>query len=440
MKKTDQSDILIRNLKAENEQLRVVDANYQVLNKRLIELERQFIELQEGKKRNEREFKEWMATNMSGSTQVEFQSTEAELIKEQEILSDIKSKLNTHTSLINDKDSEIEKLCYEQTKIKEHISKLLEEKNKLETELETIKGYKLNKEKDGKESVTSKEELRKNYEDTKNTIIDINNSKEKLKKVIYEAEIELALNERKVTNKRRELEDILINNINNNKQVKVQNTINSGLINETEIKKRKIEEIKEKLEAVNEQHNEAIKSIIHYDKEIKEFKEDIKAAQSRTLEAEKEVLKLKIDNEIYMKLLQEYKINIESQRRLKELETAKKYEAEQERNEMEKTSFVKEIEKKLIILELEQVKDNHNKLLEDKVYLVEDVDALKKHTELLEIQNNELHKELEQFVETDERVRRELSLRKKLESPMKSKDWQSPHNLSITKASFTHSP
>eukprot|EP00826_Nyctotherus_ovalis_P039582 TRINITY_DN3816_c0_g1_i1.p1 TRINITY_DN3816_c0_g1~~TRINITY_DN3816_c0_g1_i1.p1 ORF type:complete len:456 (+),score=143.81 TRINITY_DN3816_c0_g1_i1:148-1515(+) len=446
-----QKNILIRNLQAENDKLRVVDISYKNLSKKLIELERQFNELQEEKRRNEREFKEWLANNTTSNARTELQSLQTEFNDKQGEVAKLKKELSAYIDLLNEKDKEIEKLYSDQMSLKKQNKNRLDTKSDLERKLEVIKVSKLSEERNSKDMIEIKEKLSKDCDIVRSKKLLINEDKGKLKAAIEEAGASLAANKRKNLQDGYKLEDILVNERTANKEIKAQSEFSEELVSEREVMVQKIKEMEAKLEAAGRQYVEAMNYVGDCDEKIREYKAETKSAQARELETQRKFLKLRIDNEVYRKLLQEHKADAETQKKLKALETARKYEAEHELNKLEKESLVKEMTRRSIVRELEQVKESHNRLLEDRRQLSEGVETLMRHAEILQSQNKELHNELEQFVETDEKVRKELALRGQFESPYSrqkgmetafkaSSNSQSPDKWSATRASYTPSP
>lgn len=444
-----QKNILIKSLQAENDKFRVVDTNYKNLSKKLVELERQFTELQEEKRRNEREFKEWLANNTTSSARTELQSLQTELNDKQEEAARLKKELSACVDLLNEKDKEIEKLYCDQKSLKEQNKNRLDVKSDIEKRLAVVQTSKLNEERSSKEMIEIKEKLSKDCDAVRSKKLFISEDREKLKAAIEEAEAKLAASKRRNLQDGHKFEDILVNEQTANKKIKVQSEFSEELASEGEMMAQRIKEMETRLEVAGRQYAEAMNCVGNYDRQVRQYKAETQSAQAKELEVQRELLKLRVDNEVYTKLLHDYKADAETQKKLKALETARKHEAEHELNRLEKESLVKEMAKRAIVRELEQVKGSHHKLLEDRRQLSEGIEALAKHAKILQSQNKELHNELEQFVETDEKVRKELALRGQFESPWgrqkeagfrASSIFQTPGKWSATRASCTASP
>jgi len=156
-------------------------------------------------------------------------------------------------------------------------------------------------------------------------------------------------------------------------------------------------------------------------KDLSQLRMSLSYSPRRSESMYAELRKVKEDNDSLQRMLDRYREDANFQKRLTEIEAAKKIELEIEKKRLESEALSKDLEARMARRELERVKDTRGMLLEDRSQINEELDALKKHAEVLEDQNAAMNNELERFVETDERVRRDLDRKYKVDY-LKSKN------------------
>ena len=105
-------------------------------------------------------------------------------------------------------------------------------------------------------------------------------------------------------------------------------------------------------------------------------------------ESEADVQRLRKETDVMHGLLEKYKSDIEFQRKLREEQTLKKYELEQQKKKLELDALTREREAEAAKKELNKAQDSKDRLLDERLQLSQELEALKEHAELLESQNN----------------------------------------------------
>jgi len=179
--------------------------------------------------------------------------------------------------------------------------------------------------------------------------------------------------------------------------------------------KKRIEETNSRINSVKKEYDNTVVLLDKRQKELTRVKVGLSFPRISGLEASGELRKLRQENSNLQKLLDQYRKDIDFQKKLHEIEVMKKQEMEIKKKELENKALNKHIEVITTIKKLKEVKDVNDQLLGDKEQMGTEINALKQHTELLHTQNLELHNELEKFVDTDRQIKEILDRKKHLE-------------------------
>lgn len=148
---------------------------------------------------------------------------------------------------------------------------------------------------------------------------------------------------------------------------------------------------------------------------------DLKAKESTLIEAENELIKLRSQEASYRKEL-DHQRSLEERYRLENLELQRRIESETIRLS-DITAGVKDLEVKIRLREeqilqmrkeLEGARYSNSTLLDNNSNLQAEIDAVNNHIRVLQVNNEDLTKELDQFVEANEVIRQRLDRRNRV--------------------------
>ncbi len=132
-----------------------------------------------------------------------------------------------------------------------------------------------------------------------------------------------------------------------------------------------------------------------------------------------EITALRNKNEIMRILLEKYKNEAELEKLHRAEQSVRNYELVRAKDRLSADVLLKKAEARSALRELRRM--DTAKLLEEQDQAATELDAIRQHARLLEGQNSGLHRELDKFVETNEKVRGELDWREEVER-MKGKN------------------
>ncbi len=447
----DQKDIVIAQLKAENFELKQKERDYNILNSQLTDLERRFRMLQDEKFRAEKEAKErevltWQKTD---NLQAELKMVSGTLENRRKELKDMETELYAYKGLLDDKDSELVRLRREQTDRETDNLALSKGKRALEADLMNTKDSRLAAQKEADGLAAVNERLDKERALVEDNARDAEREAALLRKKIEDAEIRLELAKKDRLQKETELDVVLDGKKATRQDADKITLANIRFENENRDISLKIKDIELQLAKTRQRYDDSLALLDAKEKELARAKSGLTYTEDRSLTAGAELRKLREDNETLQRLLDRYRKDVDFQKKLREIEAQKKLDLELEKRKLENEALSKEIEARSAKKELEKIRDTHGQLLEDHHQLHDELSALKQHAEVLENQNATLHNELDRFVETDEKVRRDLDRKPHVDyiksknteelqqSIMKVRESLSPAKRSPSKSSYS---
>eukprot|EP00826_Nyctotherus_ovalis_P017670 TRINITY_DN1521_c0_g1_i34.p1 TRINITY_DN1521_c0_g1~~TRINITY_DN1521_c0_g1_i34.p1 ORF type:complete len:317 (-),score=88.60 TRINITY_DN1521_c0_g1_i34:153-1103(-) len=259
-----------------------------------------------------------------------------------------------------------------------------------------------------------------------------------LRRRIEEVETRLELAQRRKAQKESELAAEISNKNANRDEVTRLNSAGLKIEQEVNELEKELSVLEVRLSNSYKQCDDRNLLLSAKDSELMQVKTALSRAEDRSLAASTDFRKAREDNDTLQRLLDQYKKDVDFQKKLREIEMSKKHELEIEKRRLQNEALSKEIEARSALQSLERVKDSHGQLLGDRVQLDDELNALRQHAEVLETQNMSLHNELERFVDTDTVVRRELD-RKPIVDYIKAKNNESLQQ-SIIKVRNSQSP
>eukprot|EP00826_Nyctotherus_ovalis_P056837 TRINITY_DN7753_c0_g1_i17.p1 TRINITY_DN7753_c0_g1~~TRINITY_DN7753_c0_g1_i17.p1 ORF type:complete len:343 (-),score=94.49 TRINITY_DN7753_c0_g1_i17:148-1176(-) len=229
-----------------------------------------------------------------------------------------------------------------------------------------------------------------------------------LRATVDDTELRLEIAKKEKANTETELLSLLNAKNASQDEAERQRLINIRLEKDNRELAQRVAGLSAQLSQAKERYNGSIALLELREKELAQIHSTLAYSESKAAAAEAESAKAWQDNEVLQQCLDKYRKDADFQKRLREMEAAKKVELEAEKRRIESEALARSAEARLAQSELAKERSAHEQLLETKIQTTEELDALRKHAELLEGQNSELNHELDRFVKTDEVVRRDL--------------------------------
>jgi len=397
-------------LKAENFELKQRERDYNTLSNKLIELEQHYRALQREKENADSGYKEkesvyWRKHEDLQSELRTFYNTLGAKTKE---LQDVNSGVQSYKSLVAEKDIELDRLHREKD-LRESDNLLLSKENRnLEADLAVIRDGRFDAEKQVDSLALVNERLNKERVLLEDRVKDTTQELFAIRRTFDDTKVRLEIAKRDKANTDSDLVAVLDAKNTNQDEAERQRLINIRLEKENRELTQRVAALLAQLSQAQERYDGSVILLDSREKELGQVRSSLSYSESKTSVAQADLVRARQDNEVLQQYLDKYRKDVDFQKRLREVEAAKKLELETEKQRLEREALVRGAEVRLIQSELVKERDAHGQLLEEKIQTSEEVDALKRHAELLEGQNLELHNELDQFVRTDEVVRKDL--------------------------------
>lgn len=436
----EQKDIVIAQLKAENFELKKKEKDYNLLKNQLMDLERRFNLLKEEKRHVEVDVnkRDSLSSQTTDNLQAQIRMLENSLATKQKQLKDADSEIYACKTLLGDKDLELGRLKSDQSSRESNNLQLAKENRMIENDIAVMKETCLNVERDSNNLSVLNEQTNKEKFTIEAQVKDAEADILVLRKRIEEVETRLALAQRRKAQKESELAaEISSKNANRDEVTRLSS---AGLKVEQEVSEleKELSVLEVRVSNAYKQCDDRCLLLSAKDSELIQVKTALSRAEDRSLAAGADFRKAREDNDTLQRLLDQYKKDVDFQKKLREIEMSKKHELEIEKRRLQNEALSKEMEARSALESLERVRDSHGQLLGDRMQLDDELNALKQHAEVLETQNMSLHNELERFVDSDAVVRRELD-RKPIVDYIKTKNNESLQQ-SIIKVRNSQSP
>ena len=198
-------------------------------------------------------------------------------------------------------------------------------------------------------------------------------------------------------------------------KINTLNEINKKLEDEVDYLAKNSSELEFKVEKNRQEYNSNTLLLDSYYKELFHLNKILRSANNGHISAKAQFKKSKEDNKILREDVGRHKQEAEVEKKECDVVTEKKVMTEIAMKNIEHKKIDKDMEAEMMCKKLYIVKDRYDQLMQDKVQLDSELDALKQHTELLNSQNEELNSELDQFVGADEVVKKDLNRKERVE-------------------------
>ena len=409
--------MLITQLKAENYELKQRERDYNNLSNKLIELEQRYRAMQKEIHCTEVDFKErendnWRRNN---SLRTELNNINDVLTNKDKELIDTNNGISSYKSLVAGKDIELDRLRKDKYS-RDNDSIILEkDKRALESDVMILRGSRLDSEKQADNLAIVNKRLNDEHLILESKAKDTTEQLMLLRKQLENAEVDLGLARREKEKKEVELVTLIDAKSASQAEIDRQRIANISLDKENRELSQRVAELSNEFSQLQQRYNDAGSLLDNRERELSQVHSNLSLIEHRNTDADVEFMKIQRDNEVMQNYLSKYREDAELQKHLREIESSKKVELVIQKKRLEEEARAKEYEARSVKIALERERDEHGRLLQGANQTSEELDALKRHAELLEGQNMTLNTELEKFVETDEVVKKDLDRKSRIE-------------------------
>lgn len=399
-----QKDSIIAQLKAENMLLRQKADDFINLKEQLKELERRFRFLQEEKyrmeaDRNSRSGASWRKTEDT----LEVRRMEDTLENRERYLKEINNDLCSLQSLLDLKDSELTRLGKDQAMYEDEVARNTEKMRMLEDDVKALREGHLNVRRSAEALAVEAEQLNSERTVMGNRVRNIEDEIVYLRQKVREEENRLEL--ARIARERKEAE---LAAMRYREEMDTWSVRNARIENENRELSQRLADVDLQVMRAKQRYEENSILLENRARDLDQLKMNLSYSPRRNATMYADLRVARDENETLQRMLDRFREDADFQKRLREIEATKKIELEAEKKRFEREALDKDLEARMAKRELERVKTTSGVLLDSRMQIDEELNALKEHAEVLENQNTSLNNELERFVETDERARRDL--------------------------------
>ena len=388
----DSKDILVAQLKADNFDLRQKQRDYNILNSQLVDLENRFKLLQDEKFRAERDAKEraalvWKNTD---NLQAELRMVNSTIATKELDIKDIENEIHAYKELLEEKNSEITNIRKELIAHEQENSLLLKENKQVSEDLLVSREGKLTAQDEADQQSLLNNQLSRSHDETKKLVMDKELEAAKLRRQLADVELQIKAVKSAKIEKESELDVVQSNTRATRGESSKFLELNNELQSEIRDLSNNAKSLELQLSRASQKYDDSLLIVDNKSKELQRLKSGLSYSEDQGVSAELELRKLSNENDSLQRLLEKYGKDVDFQKRLKEAESSQKLQLELEKRKLANETLGKEIEARNAKRELEKVKDSHEQLLDDKISMNQELDAVKQHADLLEYQNRKV--------------------------------------------------
>lgn len=354
-----------------------------------MDLDHRFNLLKEDKERLDKDIalREELQYKKQDNLNSELSALERTLVAKEQQIRQGNLDLNTYKELIEAKN-------YEISKMKKDIATHQSESIELSSHKKVVESDLAETEKTRKLAENETENMRYLNDRLRKSLVEIEAS-------IKQSELDIASLTRKLQVAELELNDIEKKMVQRENEIELaksgvklsQNEADTLAIQNSKVKDEnvrsslKINDFEQEITRLTRQIDDANSLLAVKDKDYKSVISGTTYSNSQDIEARAEIRTLKQENDTLQSLLDKYKGDVELQRKIRNQEVLQKMELEEQKKRVEKEALNKSIEARIAKRELDKIQDSHERLLEDKQQLSQELSAVKEHADVLESQN-----------------------------------------------------
>ncbi len=380
---------MIAQLKAENFELKQKEREYNVLNSQLLDLEHRFRLLQEEKARMDADAKERedLQLRKSIGIQEDIRRTNEALIDVERQLRDLANKVGAHKALADDKNAELARIKKTLADLTEEGVRLQRAKRAADLDLQAARDGHQTAEEDVSGLIAENDRLKKSRAAAEDRLKDAELEVAQLRRRLADVQTEIDVVEGQRIQKEKEIEAARQARKYTQSEADALIVKSNRLQDEKDMLTKKMNDLDLQLRLANRKLDDVSVLIDAKDKELKSVKSGATYAETKEYATREELRKLKTENETLEILLNKYRNDVEFQKKLRDEEAMRKYQLEEEKKRLSREALLKDIEARTAKKELEKYQDSHERLLEEKVQVAQELEAVKEHADLLESQN-----------------------------------------------------
>lgn len=336
-------------------------------------------------------------------SQMEARRMEDTLESKERYLKDLNDELYSIRSLLEAKESEALRLRKDQAAYEEAIGRGVDNTRVLEDEVRVLKHGHLSAKKDAEALAYEAEHLNSERAAMGSRVRDIEDEIVYLRQKVRDEESRLEA--ARIAKERREAE---LAAMRYREEMDTWGMCNARLENDNRELSQRVADAELQVMKLKRRCEDNSVLLESKARDLSQLRMSLSYSPRRSESMYAELRKAREDNEALQRMLDRYREDANFQKRLTDIEAGRKIELEMEKRKLESETLSKDLEARMARKELERVKNTRDMLLENRSQINEELNALKEHAEVLENQNAAMNNELERFVETDERARRDL--------------------------------
>lgn len=380
---------MIAQLKAENFELKQKERDYNLLNSQLMDLEHRFKLLQEEKDRLEKDgrVQEELQLSKADNMQLDLKSLKETIDVKSRQVADMEGDLIALKKALEDKSGEIAKLRGDLEDFQEQNVKILKEKRDMESDMGLVEEERRRTQDDVNRVALNNEKLSKTQSENSQRVKDNQLEIARLSRLLDGSDAELRILDKQLSEKSNEIAAVREARQADQKESDNLMVDNSRLQSHKHDLELRVKDLELLAARAREKYDDSLTLLGAKEKELKEVRTSTLYADDKAKDSRLLLQKLQGENENLRALMDKYKDDTTVLKKLKEEETIEKLRIEHEKKKIEREALEKEMEARSAKKELEKVQETHDRLLEDKYQIHEELQAVKEHAELLQSQN-----------------------------------------------------
>lgn len=326
-------------------------------------------------------------------------------------LKDRSGDLSTKKAIAENRNVDITRLRKLVADLDEEGIRIQRTKTALQQELRAAYEDKRIAEQGANRCADDREQLKRVKDNEEDRLHSANVELDKLNRQLNALKIDVEAAEKQCSQK--ESDVLSMNQLKKNAQTEVEmlSVKNRRLLDDKDALIKKIKDLELQSRLAERKLDDVTVLINAKDKEIKTIKSNSEYAESKEMATRQDLRKTQTENDTLQQLLNQYRNDAQLHKRLRDEESLQKIRLEEEKKRLSQEALRKSIEAQTAKKELERYENSHSQLLQERVMVSQELDAIKDHANLLESQNFALNRELDTFVDTNEKARMDLNRR-----------------------------
>lgn len=345
--------------------------------------------LREEKERTEKDaiIREQQIISRNENIQSEIKRLNDILVEKQIALKDVEAEIAAYKQLAEEKGNEILYLQNELTSVNERSVSILKDKRLAETDLHVSREGKTNASLEAESLFLTNKRLSQAEAEAKERQRDANLEVARLDRKLADISLQIEAIRKHSALKETELQEAHEGRYSNQREADILIQANKKLLDEKEYMAMKARELEIQQAKLRQNLDNTLALMEIKEKDLKNARLGLSYSEEKSVAVKSDLYKLKKENESLHLLLDKYRNDADFQKMLTTEEMKKKAEVAKEKEKLEREAMLKEYEARKAKEQLTKIQDTHEYLLDNKIQLNQELEALKEHTDLLESQN-----------------------------------------------------